>query len=128
MRSCARCGHSLDWPRPLANSTPTEPADLRGLPGAELVIAGLSELACDHLTECGLIVPVAEPRLSDLGLRVPPRGEIARPINHRLNEYLEVTHTDDPCSYYNALLRRRASFIHALERTATHDSAVRPSH
>ncbi len=90
--------------------------DLAGLPGAELVIPGLKQVHQAEVGECGLLVLIASPRLRSLGLRVPDRPDIPPPHEHRLYELLEESHGEAAYTRYNALLRRLASFIHALQQ------------
>ena len=86
-----------------------------GLPGAGIVLRGLNELKSRDLGECGLLVLVASIRLTDLGLNVPVRDDIPKPVTHELYNLLERTMGADAYSHYNALMRTLASFIHALE-------------
>jgi hypothetical protein len=48
------------------------PVDLTGLPGSELIAQGLSDLEAGRLSIPALLVLVGEPRLTRLGLHVPP--------------------------------------------------------
>ena len=89
--------------------------DLDGLPGAELVLAGMREIQYADPTECALLVLIAAPRLRRLGLDVPERNDIPRPYEHELYALLERTHGKAAYSRYNSLLRRLASFSRALE-------------
>ncbi len=89
--------------------------DLADLPGAELVLPGLREVRQPGVTECGLLVLIAAPRLQRLGLEVPDRPDIPQPYEHRLYELLEETHGDGAYSRYNSLIRRLTSFSSALE-------------
>ena len=61
-------------------------ADCRALPGADLVEAGLRDLAAGRLTVHALLVLVGAARLRRIGLDVP-RADVARP-EHAL--YLEL--------------------------------------
>ncbi len=89
--------------------------DLDGLPGGDFVIAGLKELREGTPREFGLLVLIASARLNALGLDVPRRYDIVRPVEHQLYGLLELTHANGAYSYYNSLLRTLASFLHALE-------------
>ena len=95
-------------------------AEFAGLPGGDLVVRGLSDLKSGHLTEYALLVLVAEPRLALLGI-FPCKNtpEPSRPVEHALYSLLEDTYGEDAYSRYNSLLRRMASFAHALEREAS---------
>ncbi len=89
---------------------------MSGLPGADLVLAGLNELGEAVPGECGLLVLLASPRLRSVGLQVPVRIDIRRPVEHQLYELLEMSHGENAYSRYNSLLRRMASFAHSLEQ------------
>jgi hypothetical protein len=83
-----------------------------GLPGADLVRKGLSDLSAGQRTPEALLVAIGRPRLLRLGLDVPHRYE--RP---ELLLY-ELLAADDPGgahSRYNALIRRLVSFERAAE-------------
>jgi hypothetical protein len=81
-----------------------------GLPGHELVSAGLADLAAGRESEASLLVSMAAPRLRALGFEVPV-GKVERP-SHRLYELL--TEGDaNAHSRYNALVARMASFARA---------------
>src|SRR5437763_1394548 len=90
--------------------------ELSGLPGADLVLAGLNEIDREEPTENALLLLVASPRLRRVGFDIPERPDIPRPYEHRLYELLERTHGPAAYSRYNSLLRRIISFCHALER------------
>lgn len=83
------------------------PADL---PGAELVTAGLHDLAAGALSVEALLVSIGVPRLRALGL------DVAEPVadaEHRLYELLAEDDPDSAHSRYNALVRRLVSFERA---------------
>lgn len=84
------------------------------LPGAEIVVRGLEDLAEARLGPEALGVLAAAPRLRRLGLDVP---EVPLPQAAELELYegLVRAGTPDPYSRYNALLRRIVSFAAALE-------------
>jgi hypothetical protein len=84
-----------------------------GLPGAELIQAGLSDLARGVESVEALLVAIGAPRLRRLGLEVP-EPSIASP-EHRLYERLREQDPDGAHSRYNALLRRLVSFERAAE-------------
>src|SRR5437764_5134876 len=94
--------------------------DLTGLPGAELVLAGLKELDSVPPTERGILLLIASPRLCRLGFRIPERPDIPRPYEHRLYDLLEKQYGEAAYSRYNSLLRRIVSFCHALEQRRSH--------
>jgi len=95
---------------------PIQEDDLTSLPGADLVLAGLKELREGEPGECGLLVLIAFSRLVRLGLEVPARNDLERPLEHLLYARLEITHASDAYSRYNSLLRSMASFARALEQ------------
>jgi len=92
------------------------PDELVGLPGADLVRAGLDEMDRAAPTECALLVLIASPRLRRLGFEIPERPEIPRPYEHRLYDLLEKQYGTAAYSRYNSLLRRIVSFCHAVEQ------------
>ena len=85
------------------------------LPGAELVEAGLDDLAQDRLTDCALLVLIAGPRLRQLGLEIPERAA-ARPYEHTLYAQLAGCLGAAAHSHYNSLIRRVVSYARARER------------
>src|SRR5437762_1450500 len=87
---------------------------LSGLPGGELVRAGLQDLRHGETTEHALIVLIAGPSLRRLGIDVPERADIARPYEHQLYSLLETTYGDGAYSRYNSLIRRIVSFARSL--------------
>lgn len=91
----------------------TLPADLRALPGAEIVLKGLDDLDAGRETTEGAAVQVAARRLRAGGLAVPPRDPDAGEPGHDL--YRLLGDDLDPHSRYNAILRRVDSFARALE-------------
>jgi hypothetical protein len=85
------------------------------LPGQDLVEEGMADLGRNQLTEPALLVLIAGPRLRRLGITVPNRTP-EKPFEHQLYERLEERLGTGAHSEYNGLLRRVASFAHALER------------
>ena len=92
------------------------------LPGEDLVRQGLAELAQGIITDYSLLVLLAAPRLTRLGISIPA-APCAGPFEHRLYERIEERLGPAAHSYYNSLLRRVASYAHALEReqSGSHD-------
>lgn len=90
--------------------------ELAGLPGEELVRRGLQELERGELSEAGLLVLIAEPRLNALGIAVKSPLKIEGPVEHALYTLLEQKWGADAFSRYNSLVRRIVSFARALER------------
>lgn len=83
------------------------------LPGAELVAAGLDDLARNELTEPALLVLIGAPRLRRIGIDVP--ASIVVSPEERLFQMLETSDADSAHSRYNALVRRLVSFERAAE-------------
>jgi hypothetical protein len=81
------------------------------LPGAELIRAGVADLAAGIESVAALLVAVGAPRLRQLGWDVPD-GE-ANP-EHRLYALLASEDPDSAHARYNALVRRLVSFERAL--------------
>lgn len=81
------------------------------LPGADLVAAGLSDLAEGVESVAALLVSIGAPRLEQLGLCVP--NPIPSP-ERRLYERLHAENPDAAHSRYNAYLRRLVSYERAL--------------
>lgn len=84
-----------------------------GLPGAEIIVAGLEDLSAGHESEASLLVLIGAPRLRRLGIDVPPTT-IAH-VEHRLYERLAAEDADGAHARYNALIRRLVSFERAAE-------------
>jgi hypothetical protein len=83
---------------------------MAGLPGAELIEAGMRDLSAGTETIESLLVSIAAPRLRALGF------DVATPIADaelRLYQKLAATHGDAAHSQYNALIRRLVSFQRA---------------
>jgi len=96
---------------------PFDASMLIELPGGDLILRGIEELASGDTGEYGLLVLVASTRLGDLGLKLPIRDDIVRPVNLQLYELLQCSYGTGAYSRYNALLRSLSSFLHALERS-----------
>jgi hypothetical protein len=84
--------------------------DLDALPGGDLIAAGLDDLAADRESIPALLVMIGAPRLSALGLAVPPTAPGAE---HRLYQRLAADDALSAHSRYNALIRRLVSFERA---------------
>ena len=83
-----------------------------GLPGAELIEQGLSDLTQDRKTVSALLVSIGAPRLRRLGL------VIDSPIPYPEEALYETFWREDEDSAhgrYNALVRRLVSFERAAE-------------
>jgi hypothetical protein len=83
-----------------------------GLPGTELVEAGIADLERGVVSVESLLVSIGAPRLSRLGLNVT--SPLPSP-EHRLYELLAADDSDAAHSRYNALIRRLVSFERAAE-------------
>jgi hypothetical protein len=96
------------------------PHDLDCLPGGDLVRKGLEDLHGGRISEHSLLVLLARTRLTALGLAIPepPEPPLGR-VSHALYDHLADCYGDDAYSRYNSLLRRMASFVHALEQQET---------
>ena len=81
------------------------------LPGADLVRAGLDDLAHGRESVAALLVLTGAPRLERLGIHVP--YTLAWP-EHRLYDLLAADDPDAAHSRYNSLIRRLVSFERAL--------------
>jgi hypothetical protein len=89
--------------------------DLAGLPAAERIQRGLSELAAGVESVDALLVAIGAPRLARAGLNVPARAGAFPEAELRLYALLGRQGSRDPYSEYNALLRELVSFERALE-------------
>jgi hypothetical protein len=85
------------------------------LPGQELVELGLADLAAGRISDFSLLVLIAAPRLTRLGIEVP-NGSGLRPYEHQLYARLEERLGAGAHSYYNSLIRRIVSYARSLER------------
>ncbi len=100
---------------------------LAGLPGAELVCAGLADLDRGDETAMALLVAVGAPRLRRLGLAIPPADRLPHSPEIRLYQLLGREHPHGTHSRYRALIRRLVSFERALERERGPGAAHRRS-
>jgi hypothetical protein len=82
-----------------------------GLPGADLIEAGLVDLARSVESVPALLVAIGAPRLRQLGVAVP---EAPRDPEHRLYALLAQDDSDSAHGRYNALIRRLVSYERAL--------------
>lgn len=82
-----------------------------GLPGADLIEAGLKDLARSVESVPALLVAIGAPRLRQLGMAIP---ETPRDPEHRLYALLARDDPDSAHSRYNALIRRLVSYERAL--------------
>ncbi len=91
----------------MLNTVPTA-----NLPGQELVVQGVADLASGTESMPALLVAIGAPRLTRLGLTIPETA-ISEP-EHRLYALLNRSDPDSAHSRYNALIRRLVSFERAL--------------
>ncbi len=85
-------------------------AELKTLPGADLVQRGISDLGAGLESTEALLVSIGAPRLRSVGI------ELAMPIaspEHKLYALLAREKGDAAHSAYNALIRRLVSFERA---------------
>lgn len=82
-----------------------------GLPGSDLVLEGLRDLAAGRSTIASTLVEIGAPRLRSLGIAI--RTTAGSP-EHRLYAMLAEQSPDTAHGRYNALVRRLVSFERAL--------------
>ena len=84
-----------------------------GLPGPDLIEAGLADLHAGRESIAALLFAIGSPRLRRLGLDIPDHP----PENpeHQLYELLARDDSDSAHSRYNAYLRRLVSYERAAE-------------
>lgn len=90
---------------------------LQGLPGAELILQGLDDLAEGGDTIPALLVATGAPRLSE---SIPELGAVDLPERpeRRLYALLRSRYPREAYGQYNAFLRRLTRFCRALESRA----------
>ncbi len=89
---------------------------LERLPGAEIVAAGLDDLAGGRSSVESAAVEMAATRLREAGITVPVTADGGKPAAHRLYGALVAEYGDAAYSRYNAIIRRMVSFARAAER------------
>ncbi len=82
-----------------------------GLPGGDVIRAGLRDLDAGVVSADALLVSIGAPRLAMLGLSIP---RVERDAEHRLYLLLQDEDPDSAHGRYNALVRRLVSFERAL--------------
>lgn len=85
-----------------------------GLPGAEIVAAGLEDLIAGRDTSSADAVLMAAQRLREAGFEIPPDRR-AGAAAHRLYGKLAAEDPVTAHSRYNAIVRRIVSFARAAE-------------
>ena len=89
--------------------------NLNSLPGHELVLKGIDDLARGLESNEALLVSIGAPRLRQAGVEEPE--PLASP-EHRLYDRLAAEDSDAAHSRYNALVRRLVSFERAADARA----------
>ncbi|MBC8032419.1 MAG: hypothetical protein H7Z16_20210 [Pyrinomonadaceae bacterium] len=84
-----------------------------GLPGEDLIEAGVRDLHDGRETVAALLVAIGSPRLKRLGLELP--DHLPTNPEHRLYDLLSETDQDSAHSRYNAFIRRLVSYERAAE-------------
>ena len=87
--------------------------DLSTYPGGSIVAQGLADLAAGELTEAGLVVLVARPRLSGLGFEIPVPAGTPMECDHALFSALEDRLGAGAHAAYNALIQSVVSFANS---------------
>lgn len=88
--------------------------ELKRLPGAEIVLAGVEDLRHGRQSIYASAVQAAAGRLRGIGLQAPgAQGDV--PAAHRLYRQLSEELGDGAHARYNAILARVASFAEAAE-------------
>jgi hypothetical protein len=85
------------------------------LPGADLVVAGLADLAQVRESDCALLVLIAAARLRRLNIRVPENRNTRQPYEHQLYARLDERLGAAAHSHYHSLVRRIVSYARCLE-------------
>lgn len=85
---------------------------MTSLPGHELVLKGIDDLARGVESDEALLVSIGAPRLQRAGIEVP---EPLPSPEHRLYGRLAAEDADAAHSRYNALVRRLVSFERAAD-------------
>jgi hypothetical protein len=85
-------------------------ANMKTLPGADLVERGAADLSAERESIEALLVSIGAPRLRSVGIELPT--PIASP-EHKLYALLAAEKGDAAHSAYNALIRRLVSFERA---------------
>ena len=84
-----------------------------GLPGADLIEAGIIDLREGRETVAALLVAIGAPRLRTLGLEIS--DNLPDNPEHRLYDLLARDDSDSAHSRYNAFVRRLVSYERAAE-------------
>jgi hypothetical protein len=101
----------------MSHPTATVHADIPdGMPGRELIVAGLDDLNAGRETVEAMLVATGAPRLRACGIPVPGGDQ----LDSGLRMYRLLGERDAAGAYgtYNALRRRLGSFLVSLEQHA----------
>jgi hypothetical protein len=90
------------------------PNDFDGLPGADVVRAGLKDLAAGRESVASLLIQIGAPRLNWLGISLPTQPDLD--ADRRLYRLLAAQHGNEAHSQFNSLIRQLVSFERGLER------------
>ncbi len=103
--------------------------NLHDLPGAEIILPGLSDLHSGESNTIGaLLIAIAATRLTEAGLDIQ-NYQLAPQPELTLYAHLQMER-EDAYPYYNALLNRLNSFCNALELSYKYNpssNAVEPT-
>ena len=91
-------------------------ADLKHLPGGDLISEGLVDIGAGRQTVGALLVEIGASRIRRAGVSVPPHPSAPIDAELRLYALLRDQYPADAYSRYNAFLRLLISFEQALER------------
>ena len=91
--------------------------EFSGLPGSDLITAGITDLHDGRETVASLLVAIGAPRLRRIGLELPKEllKDLSGYPEHRLYDLLAKDDSDSAHSRYNALIRKLVSFERAAE-------------
>ena len=92
------------------------------LPGADLMIAGLDDVAAGRETVAGELVKIGSPRLRESGVNV----DVSLDADRQLYRLLSASHGLAAHSQYNALVRQLVSFERALAQRIARESRLSP--
>jgi hypothetical protein len=90
---------------------PTNPYE--AYPGGDLVWKGLNDLQERRITDEALLVMIAEDRLVEIGIEVPPPLDVPLPYEHTLYHRLSERLDNHAHFEYNALIARVVSFCNS---------------
>jgi hypothetical protein len=95
-----------------------------GLPGEDLIVLGLDELARGVEGVGALLIAIGAPRLARAGIPVPERAFLRKDAELLLYALLAERGEPDPYGRYNALIRELVSFERALEHRVRRERAA----